>query len=83
VTRTREWLRWQGPTPVVNNRPILSSERAPHMNKPATAWRNKNSSLGAPSDVCVIPHTGRLTLGCIITLTLIWLPENSEGGCVA
>jgi hypothetical protein len=26
-TRTSEWLRWQGPAVIVNDRPILSSER--------------------------------------------------------
>jgi hypothetical protein len=26
-TRTREWLRWRVPTAIVNDRPILSSER--------------------------------------------------------
>jgi hypothetical protein len=34
-TRTRKWLRWRGPAAIVNDRPVLSSERAPHMNKPA------------------------------------------------
>jgi hypothetical protein len=35
-SRTEERLRWRGPAAVVNDRPILSSERAPHINKPAT-----------------------------------------------
>jgi hypothetical protein len=26
-TRAREWLRWRGPAPIVNDRPVLSSER--------------------------------------------------------
>jgi hypothetical protein len=26
-TRTREWMRWQGPAAIVNDRPILSLER--------------------------------------------------------
>jgi hypothetical protein len=38
-TRTLEWLRWRGPTTIVNDRPVLSSERAPHINKPATVWQ--------------------------------------------
>jgi hypothetical protein len=25
--RTREWLRWRGPAAIVNDRPILSSEK--------------------------------------------------------
>jgi hypothetical protein len=35
-SRTRKGLRWRGPGAVVNDRPILSSERAPHIDKPAT-----------------------------------------------
>jgi hypothetical protein len=35
-TRTRELLRWRGPVAIANDRPVLSSERAPHINKPAT-----------------------------------------------
>jgi hypothetical protein len=33
-TRTKERLRWQGPTAYIKERPILSSERAPHKKKP-------------------------------------------------
>jgi hypothetical protein len=29
-TRTRERLRWQGPAAYTKDRPVLSSERAPH-----------------------------------------------------
>jgi hypothetical protein len=35
-TRTQEKLRWQGPATIVKDRPVLSSERAPHINKTAT-----------------------------------------------
>jgi hypothetical protein len=35
-TRTRELLHWLGPAAIVNDRLVLSSERAPHTNKPAT-----------------------------------------------
>jgi hypothetical protein len=38
-TRTREWLRWRLPAAIVNDRPVLSLERAPHINKPATVWQ--------------------------------------------
>jgi hypothetical protein len=38
-TQTREWLRWQGPAATVNDRPVLSSERTPQINKPATVWQ--------------------------------------------
>jgi hypothetical protein len=35
-TRTRKWLRWLGPVAIANGRPVLSPERAPQINKPAT-----------------------------------------------
>jgi hypothetical protein len=35
-TRTRKLLLWRGPAAIINNTPVLSSERAPHINKPAT-----------------------------------------------
>jgi hypothetical protein len=35
-TRTQKWLCWRGPAAIVNDRLILSSERAPQINKPAT-----------------------------------------------
>jgi hypothetical protein len=35
-TRTRERLRWQGPAAYAKDRPVLSSERAPHKNKTVT-----------------------------------------------
>jgi hypothetical protein len=35
-SQTRERLRWQGPAAIANGRPVLSSERAPQTNKPAT-----------------------------------------------
>jgi hypothetical protein len=34
--RTRERLRWRGPATIVNVRALQSSEREPHINKPAT-----------------------------------------------
>jgi hypothetical protein len=37
-TRIREWLRWRGPAAISNDRPVLSAERTPHINKPATVW---------------------------------------------
>jgi hypothetical protein len=36
VARTREWLRWREVAAMVKDRPVLSSERAPHSNKSAT-----------------------------------------------
>jgi hypothetical protein len=38
-TRTRKWLRCRGPAAVLNDKPVLSSETSPHINKPATVWQ--------------------------------------------
>jgi hypothetical protein len=38
-TWARKWLCWQCPPAVANYRPILSSERSLHINKPATVWQ--------------------------------------------
>jgi hypothetical protein len=38
-TRTRERLRWQGPAAYTKDRPVLSSERAPHGMKNVTVRR--------------------------------------------
>jgi hypothetical protein len=35
-TRTRERLRWQGPTAYTKDRSVLLSERTPHENKTVT-----------------------------------------------
>jgi hypothetical protein len=35
-TLSREWLRWRGPVATANDTPLLSSERASQLNKPAT-----------------------------------------------
>jgi hypothetical protein len=35
-TRTQKWLRWWEPVAIANDRPVLLSERAPQINKPAT-----------------------------------------------
>jgi hypothetical protein len=43
-TRTRERLRWQGPAAIVNDRPVLSSERAPRTN-PRLSDSNKNLAV--------------------------------------
>jgi hypothetical protein len=37
--RTPKLLRWRGAAEIVNDSPILSSERAPHINKPLTVWQ--------------------------------------------
>jgi hypothetical protein len=38
-TRTQKWLRWRGPGAFVKDRPVLSLERVPHINKLATVWQ--------------------------------------------
>jgi hypothetical protein len=40
-TRTRKWLRWRGPVAIVNDRPVLSSEKASQINKPALSDNNQ------------------------------------------
>jgi hypothetical protein len=42
-TRTQERLRWQGPAAHTKDRPVLSSERAPHGIKNVTVRRNPES----------------------------------------
>jgi hypothetical protein len=44
-TSTEEWLLWQGLEAIVqvNYRPILSSERVPHIKKPAIVRQNKKN----------------------------------------
>jgi hypothetical protein len=37
--RTQERLRWQGAAAYIKDRPVLSSERAPHKNKTVTVKR--------------------------------------------
>jgi hypothetical protein len=38
-TRTRERRNWQGPAAYTKDRPVLSSERAPHKNKTVTVTK--------------------------------------------
>jgi hypothetical protein len=46
-TRTGERLRWRRPAAIVNDRPVLSSGRAPHTKKnPQESDSNKNVFLG-------------------------------------
>jgi hypothetical protein len=62
-------MHWRGAAAIVNYRPVLSPERASHINKPATnkIW------FWAP-DGCLTPrYTGRLTGGRSITFTLTWV----------
>jgi hypothetical protein len=43
-TWSRKWIRWRGPAPFINDRTILSSERAANMNR-RTADTNNNLIL--------------------------------------
>jgi hypothetical protein len=38
-TQTRQWLPWRGKAAIVNDRPVLLSERPPRINRPATVWQ--------------------------------------------
>jgi hypothetical protein len=40
-TQIRERLRWQGPAAYINDRPVLSSERAPHKNQTVNVKQQK------------------------------------------
>jgi hypothetical protein len=54
---------------IVKDRPLLSSEKAPPINKPATV-RQKKILVVSPKWVLDTRQTGRLTVGRNITLTL-------------
>jgi hypothetical protein len=60
-TPTLEWRRWIGPSVILNNRSVLSSEKAPYHKEPAT---DCNKYLVLSPDGCFISRqTGRLTVG--------------------
>jgi hypothetical protein len=42
-TRTQKLPCWRRPAASANDRPVLSSERAPYINNPATVWQLKKS----------------------------------------
>jgi hypothetical protein len=75
--RIREWLRWLGPAAVANDRPVLSSERAPHIIKPASVWQIWS---WAPDGYWTPRQTGRMTVGRnrSLTLTLKLVSRRSE-----
>jgi hypothetical protein len=67
-TWTQERLHWQGPAAHTKDRPVLSSERAPHNNKTVTVIQVIKIWSSAPNG-CFIPRqTGRLTVGRNIKL---------------
>jgi hypothetical protein len=69
-TQTQEWLPRWGLAAIVNGRPVLSSERALHINKPATVLTVIKIWSKAPSGCLTPKQTGRVTVSRNITLTL-------------
>jgi hypothetical protein len=72
-TRTRERLRWEDPAAYTKDRPVLSSERAPHKNKTV------NCQLVIAKYLIMSPRWGSiprltdwLTVSRNVTLTLTW-----------
>jgi hypothetical protein len=55
---------------IVKDWPVLSSERAPHINKPATLRQKKKICSEVPNGYLTLRQTGRLTVGRNIILTL-------------
>jgi hypothetical protein len=74
-TRTREWLRWRGPTAIVNNRPVISSERASYINKLATLWQKSESGPGPPDGGARYQDTLGDWLSVVTNLILIYLEQ--------
>jgi hypothetical protein len=75
-SRTREWLRWRAPAAIVNDRPALSSERAPHINKPAT---DSNTNLVVSLRLVLYSKTDRLTIGRKVGLRSSMLESVKKG----
>jgi hypothetical protein len=68
-------MRWRRPAAIVNDRPVLSSDREPHINKPVTVWII--TILSWAPDRCLTPRqTGRLTAGRNVILTLTWVSQS-------
>jgi hypothetical protein len=72
-TRTREWLRCRGPAANENDRPLHSTERAAHINKPTTVSAIKMCSLAAVEGL-----TPRLTVVRNINLAFFLVAEAGE-----
>jgi hypothetical protein len=70
-TSTQESLLWQGPEEIVqvNYRPILKSERVPHIKKPASAGQKTKIWSWAPAGSPSPRQTGGLTVGRKLTST--------------
>jgi hypothetical protein len=69
-TRTWEWLCWRGSSSVVNNGPTLIREGGPHQQTPIRLTIMEIWSW-APGRGLTPRQTGRLTVGCNITLALL------------
>jgi hypothetical protein len=56
ATRIRERLRWRGPAAYTKDRPVRSSERAPHKNKTVTVKPSQISGhepqMGLDTETC-------------------------------
>jgi hypothetical protein len=70
-TSTRERLFWQGPEAIVqvNYRPVFSSEKVPHIKKPAIVRQKTKIWSWAPDGFPTPRQTGRLTVGRKLTST--------------
>jgi hypothetical protein len=70
-TLIQEWLLWQGLVAIVqvNCRPVLSSERVPHIKKPAIVRQKTKIWSWAPDGSPAPGRTGRLTVGRKLTST--------------
>jgi hypothetical protein len=68
-TRTRERLRWQGPAPYTKDRPVVSSERAPHKNRIVLPNSNKHLVM-SPRWGSTPRLTDWLTVSRYVPLTL-------------
>lgn len=67
--QTREWLHCRDLVAIVNCRPVFSSERVPHANKPALSDSNTNL-LWTPAGCLSPKQTRRLALSCDIIFIL-------------
>jgi hypothetical protein len=79
---TQEWLLWQGPEAIVqlNFRPILSSERVPHVKKPAIVKQKTKIWSLAPNGSPTTRQTGQLTVSHNLTWTWTWIIRKACGG---
>jgi hypothetical protein len=79
---TQEWLLWQDPEAIVwvNYRPILLSERAPHIKKTAIVKQKKKSRHGFQMGAW---HQDRLTVGHNLTSTSTRVSQLPDGVTVS